>query len=335
MSKDSSNSQFKIFQDVASSIILTDDHNIPSELRFNKVRQMPIIRQTMGSDVYMFPSIQSYDAYKNNNKEFCLNEDGVGIPLFKFEVCKFTEYNPDNSSEKIRYKIYIYILKGILEPPPFDYECIIKSNDKFNIYKCLFCTISKKLKWFSIIYNMSIKESTEKVYYIIFKGLKLDVLMDDYIIRWNNTHSILRNIEFKARILPIETKSLFDSAKEFKTSTPYYNQALIKKKRDNTDNYVTEPQVYPFDTHGTKVLLTEPRKHFIGRYTTDVAGRFSNKVAIVYIGEYGSLNSFGIINIPFTTKLLACQALLLHRIEVTRRMKRRNNYTNYAIGMMW
>lgn len=335
MNKNIDNRHFKLFQDTVSSIILTDDYDVPSELRFNKVRQMPITKRAIENDVYMFPSLQSYDAFKNNKKEFCLNEDGMGIPLFKFEVCGFMEYNPDNPSERIKYKIYTYILKSALEPPPFDYDCIIKSNDKFNIYKCLFCTISKRLKWFRDIYNMSVRETAERVYHIISKGFKLDVLMDDYVVRWNDTHNIFRDTGFKAQILPIETKSLFDSAKEFKTSTPYYNQALIKKKHSDTAYSSNEPRVYQFDTHDTKILTEKPQKHYVGRYTTEGAGGFSNKVAIVYIGEYGSLNSFGVMNIPFTTKLLACQALLLHRIEVERRMKRQSRHNRYAIDMMF
>ena len=335
MSEDNSNnSPFKFFQETVSSIILTDDCNVPSELRFNKVRQMPITKQPYENSYYMFPSIQSYNAFKNNQMDFCLNKEGVGIPLFKFEVCWHMEHNPYNPSELIRYKVFHYVLKSTAEPPPFSYESIVKSNDTFSVYKCLFCTISKRVKWFSDVYRMAIQETPERPYHIISKYSKLDVLMDDYIIRWQDTYNIFRDTGFKAQILPIETKSLFDSAREFKTFTPYYNQALIKKKHSDKEKNFNEPRVYPFDTYGTKQLKEKPLEHFIGRYTTEGAGGFSSKVAIAYIGEYGSLNSFGIINIPFETKLLACQALLLNRIEIerqSRRRRRRRNSVNWML----
>lgn len=320
------------FQDAAASVILSNHSDISDELRFNKVRQMPIIKWNNERGYYMFPSLQSYDYFKNNGKQIRLNEDGVGIPLLYFQHPQDTTYNPDDPSEEIKFQIYIFVMQRAADPPPFEYESIEASNEYFKLYKCLFCTISRTVKWLKNIYKMTIRETKEIPYYFISKGSRLDVMMDDFIIRWEDTYNFFRDTGYKSQILPLDQKSLFDSADDFKTNTPYSNRDMIRKKRTEKQKELPEPMIYPFDTHNIKEVDTKNGfKRFIGRYTLEGAGGFSSKMAIVYVGEYGPLDSFGICNIPFMTKLLACQAFLLHRIEVDRQKKRDRNAYNGGI----
>ncbi|CAL9737270.1 protein Dia1p [Monosporozyma servazzii] len=324
----------KHLQETTSSIVLSNHSDVSQILRFNKVRQMPIIKWNNKIGYYMFPSLQSYDYFKNNDKEIILNEDGVGIPLFYFEPCQYTTYNADNASEKINYQLYIFVMQRADDPPPFEYESIEVSNEYFKLYKCLYAIISKTVKWFKTIFKMTLREARERPYHFIYKNYKLDVMMDDYVIRWADTYNMFKDTGYKSYVVPLDQKSLFDSADDFKSDTPYSNRELILKKRRETEKEAPEPMIYPFDTHDVKEVSTiKDSKNFIGRYTLEGAGGFSNKMAIVYVGEYGPLNSFGICNIPSTTKLLACQAFLLHRIEVEKQQERNRNAYRGASGL--
>lgn len=323
----------KYLQDTASSIVLSNHSVISQSLRFNKVRQMPIIKWNNERGYYMFPSLQSYDYFKNNGKELCLNEDGVGIPLFYFEHCQNKTLNPDNPSEKINFQIYIFVMQRAADPPPFEYESIEISNEYFKLYKCLYAIVSRTDKWFKSIFKMTLREARERPYNFVLRNSKLDVMMDDYVIRWEDTNNIFKDTGYKSYVLPVDEKSLFDSADDFKSDTPYSNRELILKKRTEKEKEAPEPMIYPFDTHAVKEVSTKKNsKRFIGRYTLEGAGGFSCKLAIVYVGEYGPLNSFGICNIPPMTKLLACQALLLHRIEIDKQKDRDRNAYRGASG---
>lgn len=286
------------FDDTRLKCTLSQEPHIPPSLRFNRERSMPIMKLKKQRGYFMFPSLQSYEKFRSNGDDVSLNQDGMGVPLFYFE---HTNYNPLDVgliSEATLYKIHIFTIQDSNIPPPYDHEEIIAIGEKYTIYQSLFCTISRKVDLTRISYTLSFQGHENEPYTMIHRPefRDLDTMIDGFVLRWHVTYNpVIDNDHYGLRLLYNDEKSLFDSNANFETVTKPVPES--QRKKVSVAHYTSE------DSDNVKII--------------------TYKMADVTIGEKGSPNAFGITNVPMLTKILACQALLIHRIEVDKDKERK------------
>lgn len=294
------------FDDTRLNCTLSQDARIPPSLRFNNQRSMPIMKLKNQRGYFMFTSLQSYEKFKSNGYEVCLNQDGVGIPLFYFEHTNYNVLDAGLISEAQLYKIHILTIQDSNIPPPFEYEEVIAIGKKYTIYQSLFCTISKKVDLTRISYNLTFSDPEYEPCTMIHRPefRDLDTMIDGYVLRWHVAYNpVIGNDHYGLSLLHSDEKSLFDSKVDFKQVPEEKGKKITKPIPESQRMKISVAHYTSEDSDNVKII--------------------SYKMADVTIGESGSLNAFGITNVPMLTKILACQTLLIHRIEVDKDKERR------------
>lgn len=309
------------FDDNRLNCTLSQNPRIPPFLRFNRQRSMPIMKLKNQRGYYMFPSIQSYEKFRSNGDDISLNQDGVGVPLFYFERTNYNPLDVGIVSEANLYKIHIFTIQDSNVPPPFDHEDVIAIGKKFTIYQSLFCTISREVTWNRITYKLSFRGYEDEPYLMVHRPefRDLDTKIDGFVLRWHVAFNpVIDNDHYGLRLLYNDEKSLFDSMTKSKPNVDEKGRSVITKP----------------------IPESQKMKISVAHYTSEDSDDIkiiSYKMADVTIGENGSPNAFGIKNVPMLTKILACETLLIHRIEVDKDKEAGNKrwrYRNPAMNVM-
>ncbi|GMM58439.1 Dia1 protein [Maudiozyma humilis] len=285
---------------------------VPEFLKFNMERNLPICDMPLHRGYFIFPSVQSFEAFKRTRgaEIGTLDANAMGVPLLRIER-QFLTHGMTMISSEVKYKVYRYEVRTINDPPPYggvDRDCtVIAENGQFKVYKYLFADIYKAdkasesaLKIAFIGGDNSDLHGDDNALYMLHRRAfrDMDTSIKGVNLRWHVRYSPLQNDHYKLALLNPREPSLLDSA-----------QTRASKRKANI----------------TKI---EPYTAVLGHYTSeaeDLLPGFIVKDADFIIGENGSPANIGIANIPELTVLFATQALVLHCIERERDENSRRN----------
>lgn len=285
-------------------ITAINNKTAPEEFQCRSERCMPIVNLLLERGLFMFASKQSYDVYKNG-KSPKLNLDGVGIPLFHF-VRRITvsKVNP-------AYDIFMFEVRSVNDPPPYDQYELYKTDGVYNVYKYLYGTAERKnfINITSTQYVFQFKDHRDLN--MIRSNFNRDMFTQylDYNLRWHVSFGLSNFDHYKLIVQRSEEVSLFDS--------------LEVRKQKGID----------------KVTKTDHSKDLIiGHFTSEDGDNLPGmckKLADFTMGELSiDPNKFGNSSVPDMSLKFACEALLLYRLELDKKKERRRRNRNepFAIG---
>ena len=277
-----------------------DDKRTPEFLHFNRERDMPIV-SVAGVDGYMmFPSPQSFDRFRNEGSktEFLLTDaEGVGFPLFHIVRENVMErWSP--TPTPILYRIYAYEIRASDSVPPYGSYEVVSKNHHFKLYRRLYCSVSRfdsgGLSQYKMVFENRELEQQKSIYMVHkhdFRDLDTKVLNTGF--RWHVKYSpVITNDHYRLMYMNPQTVSLLDTSEE--KAAKKGNEATGKSRYEAV----------------------------IGHYSTergDLIPKKTVKCADFIVGEQGSPDSLGLVNVPLLTKVFACQSLLIHCIEAFKR----------------
>lgn len=276
----------------------TTEKDIPDFLHFTTERHLPIAQLFGDINRVIFPSVQSYDVFKEAKKlkpSFLSDKEGVGIPLFRIHGVDFSQSNYVAKNRELVYRIFSYELRTSEEVPPYMDGDIILKNDNVTLYKCVYCEIFKRNSAGGTSYFMEFKDDSlgEIPMTHKFQYRDMDTNVYNWNFRWHVKFSpIIENDHYKLGYLNPDTVSLLD------TPEVAEDKKLLKVPKD------------------------ERYKLVFGHYTSEDSDFFPKsiiKVADFIIGEKEAVPSMGIRNVPTLTKIFACECLLIHILELEKR----------------
>ena len=286
------------------------DKAVPEFLQFNMERNLPICDMPMHRGYYIFPSVQSFEAFKRSRGATIekLDANAMGVPLLRLDR-QFLTHGMTMIDSEIKYKVYRYEVRSCFDPPPYGVdvrECIIVAEDaQFKVYKYLYANIYKADKLTQSALKISfvggdnsgLQGDDNSLYMLHRREFRdMDTCIKGFNLRWHVRYSPLENDHYKLALLNPREPSLMDSP-----------QTIANKKKANI----------------TKI---NPYTAVLGHYTSEAEDLLPGlivKDADFIIGENGSPANIGIANIPELTIIFAAQALVLHCVEREKEKKRR------------
>lgn len=269
------------------------DKKLPEPFQVNRKRNMPIVK-CFGTDGYfLFPSENSYDVYKQNNKEIGrLDGEGVGIPLLHISLEFPSLGNAVGNAPSLMVWKYVLIPAG--EAPPYIYHEVVREGSKWCLYRVPFCEIYRKWSFNHREYRFTFPydkfPTTNCTLKRTVANRDLYTYVGDVSLRWHVPMPCLIDTDhYTLQILDDSVPNLLDDSATAK-----------RKKRLNTRRKPIE----------------------IARYTRndrDFMPHQTSKRANLYVGEWSNTAAYGIAEVPWTTQMLACHGLLIHYIEHQRR----------------
>ncbi|GCF01688.1 hypothetical protein ZYGM_000052 [Zygosaccharomyces mellis] len=262
------------------------DSEISSLESSTTTRRLPLVNILGKRGFFLFTSKQSYDKFRITKfKDVKLDADGVGVPLFHM-VTKY-DITAHVSAKKPIYVIYKYVVKELQSPPPYTHSEVVLQVDSYCLYKVPFCEIYK------------CRGFTETSYKLLFpfepESAKEYKMVED-------SFSMGFEVKFGGNSLVWDV-------------TAQKNHALCYDLRVE-DTSTVENNL----TSGT--LPVNGPNCTIGNYNPKLFGRIpmsTYNCANLLFNEKSGPAAFGITSVPYVTELLACQGMLIHRIDEDRR----------------
>lgn len=293
------------FQDEKSfHVKCNTSEKVEPQFRFNRQRNMPIAKFRGVMGYYIFPSENSFDQFKQSQFEHCsLNAEGVGLPLLHIHITfnvlgKITGNKPC-------YLVHRFLLRRLDEPPPTGQYEVVAQNHEFCLLKMPFCEIYRRSGIKETEYKLSFPFGPDFTDSYLMKrsfiNRNLYTFMGDSDLRWHVHCAFPINRDhYRLEILGNYTPSLLDDS-----AAKNEKKKLRRAKEDK-----------------------KPGRTIIAHYTRTYRDFFPHKVAKrsnLFIGEHSQVISYGIQDVPWTTQVIACQALLIQYIEHARRENRKKS----------
>lgn len=275
------------------------DEKFPEQFQVNRQRNMPVAKFFAHRGYYLFPSENSYDVFKQNGNEIMVRDaQGVGVPLLHI-----TEEFPSlgkwagNAPE---YMVYRYILVPSTGPPLAVPHEIVVQGPELSVCKVPFCEIYHKWQFKDTEYRFGFPyEQVTTASCMVkrsFANRDLYTYVGDVSLRWHVQAAIVSNTDhYKLQLLDDSMPNLLDDSATAK------RKKQLRKTRNPAEI-----------------------AHYTRTYRDTMPHR-NSKRANLYIGERSTNVSYGIVDVPWTTLVLACQGLLIHYIEHERREEREKN----------
>lgn len=249
-------------------------------------RKLPLVNILGKRGFFLFSSKQSYDKFKVTKfKEAKLDIEGVGVPLFhmvnNYDIIAYV------SAKNPLYVVYRYVLEELQNPPPYSHSEVVLQNDIYCLYKVPFCEIYKS------------RGFTKTKYKLLFPFQSKDT------------------IEYEM----IEDKFSKEFDVNFEGSSLLWNVASQKDSSFSYDLRLQDSYASQDGSASSMLPLTGPGAT-IGQYSPKCFGRIPRTTygcADLWINENSRPEAFGITSVPWVTELLACQGMLIHRINEDRR----------------
>lgn len=249
-------------------------------------RRLPLVNILGKRGFFLFTSKQSYDKFRITKfKDVKLDADGVGVPLFHL-VTKY-DITAHVLAKKPIYVIYKYVIKERQNPPPYIHSELVLQDNSYCLYKVPFCEIYK------------CRGFTETSYKLLFP-FEPETTKEHKMVGDNFSMGFEVNFEGNSLVWDV---------------TAQKNHALSYDLRVQ-DAYAIEDDLIS----GT--LPVSGPNCTIGNYNPKLFGRIPRSTyncADLRFSEKSAPGAFGIASVPYSTQLLACQGMLIHRIDDDRR----------------
>ncbi|KTB02636.1 Uncharacterized protein AO441_003542 [Nakaseomyces glabratus] len=271
-------------------ILLNNDQTLPPLVTYNMTRVMPIVRKLASRSFMIFPSVQSYDIFKQKKGD-SIDPEGMGIPLFEAVPSLLPTY----IDGRPLLKISKFVLLPRDAPAPSSQYEIITQDDNYNLFKIPFCEVYYKLTGVA-----------SRRYEFQFSNP--EILSPNYIQSEAFSYSHRGTAEgfdlnWDISRIPFLVGKLVITVKQ--DTPPTYQNAVKgeKKQKPSSYNYKTKTCAY-----------------YTKRFQDEVPKLISRRADLI-IGELNNSHSLGITNVSIYTEIFACHALMIHELEHTRNNK--------------
>ena len=249
---------------------------IPEEFHFTRERNMIIVKDEKMPGFFIFSSQQSFDKFKTDDEFKEMDPCGVGIPLFHIVSNAGPPFGKGISGSRT-FQIFQYIVQTVDKIPPYNGKEIQHSKTHV-LYKLVYCTIYGNM------------EGSEERFSFVFNEETTDEVAMQRITKFTNLRNFDSHINgyatsWEANFIPILHSNHF----KLVLNTGTCNIKIPKNERLVLAHYTDEKQ--------------------------DILRKQVSHQGNVFVGENSKPDNLGISDIPYATKLIASQALLIHYLE--------------------
>ncbi|KAL3235103.1 hypothetical protein RNJ44_02891 [Nakaseomyces bracarensis] len=264
-----------------------DTEGVPPILRYNMTRDMPIVKSFSSRAYLIFPSVQSYDIFKQTTKNDGVDSAGMGVPLLQAIPPVVSTWR----STGPLLVIHKYIVLPRSEPAPYSKFEIVFQDNNFNVYKIPFCEIT---------WQYSGLHSRRFDFKFTDPNIRAPCYFESQITAFDKkgvTEGCA--ISWKISRVPFMVGKLKISGDV--PTLPGYEEASNEKRSSAAKDAPTSK-------------VTQVSAYYTKRFQDEVPKMTSRRADLI-IGEFGDITNLGITGVSMYSQIFACQALLIHFLE--------------------
>ncbi|EDO15424.1 hypothetical protein Kpol_1015p14 [Vanderwaltozyma polyspora DSM 70294] len=256
---------------------------VPECFHFNATRNLIIVRVADQNGFLIFGSRQSYETFKDttSDKSYIAGNIGNGVPLMEIAVDNVARFRDPSDLKSLIFGVYVYEVRSIYEPPPYDEYTVIQNNGGKKLFKIPFCEVSCEKNGFDKDYK----------FHFVYSNAMDDMRMGREFM----TENYFTNIS--GYVLKWEA---------FEKPPAANKQHLSLQLMENIEKMKV--------TDANRLTVAHYTEELRGKLN-----RIINHEADLYVGEKYYSNNYDINDIPLQTKIIAAEALVIHYIQHLKR----------------